>query len=67
MGRKGVSKRKPKTNTKPGSNAETNNSSGKRSGDNSPVQSLMTNIGAILNRGGKNPAAGSSKKNRKGK
>jgi len=67
MGRKGVSKRKPKTKSKPVSNAETNGSSNKRSGDSSPVQSLVKNIGAILTRSGTNPAAGSNKKNRKGK
>ena len=67
MGRKGVSKRKPKTNTKPVSNAETNNSSSKRSGDTSPIQSLMKNTGSTLTRAGTNPATGSSKKNRKGK
>jgi hypothetical protein len=64
MGRKGVSKRKPKTKSKPVSNAETNGSSNKGS---SLVQSLVKNTGAALNRGGTNPAAGSNKKNRKGK
>lgn len=63
MGRKGVSKRKPKTKSKPVSNAETNGSPSKGS---SLVQSLVKNIGATLNRGGTNPSAG-SKKNRKGK
>ena len=67
MGRKGVSKRKPKTKSKPVSNAETNGSSNKHSGGGSLVQSLVKNTGATLNRGGKNPAAGSDKKNRKGK
>jgi hypothetical protein len=67
MGRKGVSKRKPKTKSKPVSNAETNGPSNKRSGDNSPVQSLVNNIRDTLTRAGTKPAAGSSKKNKKGK
>jgi hypothetical protein len=67
MGRKGVSIRKPKTKSKPVSNAETNSSSKKRSGDSSSVQSLVKNTGATLTRGGTNPAAGSNNKNRKGK
>jgi hypothetical protein len=67
MGRKGVSKRKSKTNTKPVSNTESNSSSSKRTGDSSLVPSLVKNTGAALNRGGTNPAAGSSKKNKKGK
>jgi hypothetical protein len=67
MGRKGVSKRKPKTKSNPVSNNETNGSSNKRSGDSSPVQSLMKNTGSTLTRAGTNPTTGSSKKNRKGK
>jgi hypothetical protein len=67
MGRKGVSKRKPKTKSKPVSNAETNDPSNKHTGSSSPVQSLVKNIGAALTRGGTNPTAGSNKKNRKGK
>jgi hypothetical protein len=61
MGRKGVSKRKPKTKSKPVSKTETNGPS------NSPIQSLVKNTGAILTRGGTNPVTGSNKKNRKGK
>ena len=58
MGRKGVSKRKPKkTNT--GSNDNKNHGSS--------VQSLVNAKEAPLNRGGANPAAGSSKKDRKGR
>jgi hypothetical protein len=60
MGRKGASKRQPKTKSTV-SKAETNRPS------NSPQQSLVKNTGATLNRGGMNPAAGSNKKNRKGK
>ena len=59
MGRKGVSKRKPKTKSKVVSKAETNSPS------NSPIQSLVKNNEAVLHRGG--TAAGANKKNRKGK
>ena len=56
MGRKGVSKRKPKkTNT--GSNDNNNHGSS--------VQSLVNANEAPLKRGGANPSAGSSKKDRK--
>jgi len=61
MGRKGVSKRKPKTKSKPVSKAETNGP------PNSPIQSLVKNNEAALHRGATNPATGSNKKNRKGK
>jgi len=61
MGRKGVSKRKPKTKSKSVSKVETNGPS------NSPIQSLVKNTEATLHRGGTNPAAGSNKKSRKGK
>jgi hypothetical protein len=61
MGRKGVSKRKPKTKSKPVSKAETNSPS------NSPIQSLVKNAEATLHRDGTNPGNGSNKKNRKGK
>jgi hypothetical protein len=58
MGRKGVSKRKPKkTNT--GSNDNKNHGSS--------VQSLVNAKEAPLNRGAANPSAGSSKKDRKGR
>ena len=59
MGRKGVSKRKPKTKSKSLSKAETNGPS------NSPIQSLVKNNEAALHRGG--TTTGSNKKNRKGK
>jgi len=59
MGRKGVSKRKPKTKSKSGSKAETNSPS------NSPIQSLVNNNEATLHRGGM--TTGSNKKNRKSK
>jgi hypothetical protein len=59
MGRKGVSKRKPKTKSKPVSKAETNGPS------NSPIQSLVKNNEVALHRGG--TTTGSNKKNRKGK
>jgi hypothetical protein len=61
MGRRGVSKRKPKTKSKPVSKADKNGPS------NSPIQSLVKKTRAILNRDGTNPATGSNKKNRKGK
>ena len=65
MGRKGVSKRKPK---KSGTNDKTNRgSSNARTGDSlSPVQALVHAKDAPLNRGGANPSAGQGKKNRKG-
>ena len=56
MGRKGVSKRKPKKTT-------TGSSDNKNQG--SSVQSLVNAKEAPLNRGGANPSAGSSKKDRK--
>ncbi len=59
MGRKGVSKRKPKTKSKPVSKAEANGPS------NSPIQSLVKNNEAALHRG--STTTGSNKKNRKGK
>ncbi len=64
MGRKGVSKRKPK---KSKSSSNDNGSSNKRPGESLSVQSLVKDKDAPLNRGGTNPSAGSSKKNRKGK
>ena len=62
MGRKGVSKRKPKQ-SKLGSNDNINHGSAKqRPGESlSPVQALV-NV-----QGGTNPSNGSNKKNRKGK
>ena len=67
MGRKGVSKRKPK---KPDSGASSNTnhgSSNARSGESpSSVQSLVNTRNTPPNRGGSNPAAGSNKKTHKG-
>jgi hypothetical protein len=65
MGRKGVSKRKPK---KSGSNDKKNNhgSSNARPGESSSsVQSLVRAKDAPRDRGGTNPSAGSNKKGRK--
>jgi hypothetical protein len=59
MGRKGVSKRKPK---KSGPLASTNKG---RSGDGSLVQSLVQDKGTPLNRDGMNPSAGSNKSQKK--
>lgn len=66
MGRKGVSKRKPK---KSGTNDKKNRgSSNARAGESaSPVQALVHANEAPLNRGGTNPSSGQNKKNRKGK
>ncbi len=65
MGRKGVSKRKPK---KSGSTDNNNHgSSNARLGESPSVQSLMNAKDAPRDRGGANPSAGSNKKNRKGK
>jgi len=69
MGHKGVSKRKPKK-SKSGSNDNIINhgSSKARPGENlSPVQALVNAKDAPPGRGGTNPAAGSNKKNRKGR
>jgi hypothetical protein len=68
MGRKGVSKRKPKK-SKSGSNDNINHGSSKtHPGESlSPVQALVNAKEAPRDRGGSNPAAGSNKKNRKGK
>ena len=68
MGRKGVSKRKPKK-SKSGSNDNNNHgSSNARRGESpSSVQSLVNAKDAPLNRGGTNPSAGSNKKNQKGR
>ena len=66
MGHKGVSKRKPKKSKSfPGSN--TNGSSNTRPGESPSVQALVKDRDAPLNQGGVNLAAGSNKKNRKGK
>ena len=67
MGRKGVSKRKPK---KSGSFSNDNNnhgSSNRRPGESPSVQSLRKDKDASLNRSVTNSSAGPNKKNRKGK
>jgi hypothetical protein len=68
MGRKGVSKRKPKK-SKLGSNDNNNHgSSNARPGESpSSVQSLVNAKDAHLDRGGTNSSAGSNKKNQKGR
>ena len=68
MGRKGVSKRKPKK-SKAGSNDNINHgSSNGRPGESpSSVQSLVNARNAPLNRGDTNPSSGSNKKTRKGR
>ena len=67
MGRKGVSKRKPKkSNT--GSNDNNHGSSNARPGQSSAsVQSLVNGRTAPLTREGANPSTGSNKKIRNGK
>jgi hypothetical protein len=68
MGRKGVSKRKPKKSNS-GSNENMNHgSSDTRRGENpSSVQSLVNAKNAPLIRSGTNSSAGSNNKNRKGR
>jgi len=66
MGRKGVSKRKPKK-SKSLSNDNINDSSNTRPGESPSVQSLVKDKDAPFNRGSTNPSIGSNKKNRKGK
>jgi hypothetical protein len=68
MGRKGVSKRKPKK-TNSGASSNTNRgSSNARAGESpSSVQSLVNTRNVPLNRGGFNPATASNKKSRQGK
>jgi len=60
MGRKGVSKRKPK---KSGTNSsiDIHGSSNVRSGERSPVQSMVKDKSAPSNRDGMNQSAGSNK------
>ena len=67
MGRKGVSKRKPKK-TNSGANGNINHGSSHAHSGESPstVQSLVNARNAPLDRGRSNPSAGSNKKNRKG-
>ena len=64
VGHKGVSQRKPKK-SKSFSNDNLNGNT--RPGASPSVRSLVKDSGAALNRGGAYPAAGSNKKNRKGK
>jgi hypothetical protein len=64
MGRKGVSKRKPKQQ-KSSSNGNTSSNASTRSGGNA-VAALVKDTGAPLNRGGPNPSAGSNKNRNKG-
>jgi hypothetical protein len=68
MGRKGVSKRKPKK-SKSDSKANNNHGLSNARRDESPtsVQALVNAKDAPLNRGGANPSDGFNKKNRKGK
>jgi len=64
MGRKGVSKRKPKK-SKSLSNDNISGSTNRRPGESPSVQSLVKDKGAPLNRGGMNPSAGSNKNHNK--
>jgi hypothetical protein len=68
MGRKGVSKRKPKK-SKSDSNDNSNHGSAdaRRGGSPSSVQALVNANDAHLDRGSTKPSAGSNKKNRKGR
>jgi hypothetical protein len=66
MGRKGVSKRKPKKS--PTNDNNNRGSSNSRPGESpSSVQSLVNARESPLNQGGRNPSTGSNKKNRKGR
>jgi hypothetical protein len=68
MGRKGVSKRKPKKSKSDSKDKNNPGSSNARRGESpSSVQSLVNAKDAPLNRWGANPSNGSNKKNRKGK
>ena len=60
MGRKGVSKRKPKK-SRPFSSADINGSADQRS----PIQTLVKDKGSPLNREGRDPSAGSNKMQKK--
>ena len=67
MGRKGVSKRKPKKTNSGSKDNNNHGSPGARRGESpSTVQSLVNTREAPRERGGTNPAAGANKKNRKG-
>ena len=68
MGRKGVSKRKPKKNNSGSSDNINHGSSHAGSGESqSSVQSLVNARNAPHDRGASSPSAGSSKKNRQGR
>jgi len=68
MGRKGVSKRKPKKSNSGLNDNNNHGSSNARAGEgSSSVQSLLRAKDSPLSRGAADPAAGSSKKNRKGR
>ena len=68
MGRKGVSKRKPKKSKSDSNNNNHHGSSNVRLGESPTVAQLSVNAkDAPMNRGGANPSAESSKKNRKGR
>jgi hypothetical protein len=62
MGRKGVSKRKPK---KDKSNVSVSTTSDVRMGDSPSVQALVKDKDTSFNRGGTNPYTGSNKKGKK--
>lgn len=64
MGRKGVSKRKPKK-SRPFSNTDISGSSNTRAGEHSLVQTLVKDKSAPLNNGRLNPSAGSNKTQKK--
>jgi hypothetical protein len=66
MGRKGVSKRKPKRSIPP-LGANVSGASSGRSGENSPVQLLVKNNADKANRGSVNPFTGANNKNRRGR
>jgi hypothetical protein len=65
MGRKGVSKRKPKK-SRPFSSADIGGSSNVRSSEGPVVQSLVNNSRNSFNRGGLKSPTGSNNKDRKG-
>ncbi|HLO29677.1 MAG TPA: hypothetical protein VK249_11110 [Anaerolineales bacterium] len=67
MGRKGVSKRKPKK-TFSNDNINHGSSNARPGQSSSPVQALVNARDApLINRAGANPSNGSNKKNRKGR
>jgi hypothetical protein len=68
MGRKGVSKRKPKKNNSGSSDNMNHGSSHAGAGESqASVQSLVNARNAPQDRGASNPSAGSNKKNRQGR